>query len=656
MAKIFETNAAVFLKDAQNSSNEATRRGRLNLRTYSAKKHKNEADIFNTSTPAVNSLVLVRVKNNKRSSKNGPWYNGPYQVYSETYEDSTVNLAELARDKFLSVHVNRLIPFDSSLVPTWNEQAQTAATDFGLYFVPISFSNIEPTNAQLPTSLNNSQVTVKWLNGDKSKHPARDFKANGTFQHFLTTQHPSTRAIFKVPPANKIHPAVAKRPPEATGNDYIGDAADPTNIDSELNSFAQLQTSHCPGGIVIQSRIKVSNSDSESFFNTPILLDTGAQRINAISEKLAQKIELKTNQARSTAPTVIHAYNSMPTSHNGYLTLHVSLPSADECIEFTAKFIVVNNLSPDLIIGDSTIAQLKLIRSDFKPIQDKIESAAKVNYDNSRVTTSKMTLSTDNKKIDLTSLYEDDDNDESLPHPHLFPDHVSTEPRPPHNPQSLPKRLTLTELFEATEPQLELALSKLEKFSDIVFKLDTGLSPKQTLWCLIFFRQYDVFDSLFQSELGSALKHVTPMNLKVRKDCEHMDIFANPRPTTNAQKDTIDKMLELMLDKGIIRESDNPRFYAPIHVVKYTDPTKKDRTTIGKSFGTFSPAPEHDAVPETAATSPALKLRSEVNTPTKRGPCARRSRRWAIMVAKQAPSVDRMANIRHQDALPRRHD
>lgn len=158
-----------------------------------------------------------------------------------------------------------------------------------------------------------------------------------------------------------------------------------------------------------------------------------------------------------------------------------------------------------------------------------------------------------------------------------------------HDPQSLPKRLSLAELLEATEPQLELAYNELAKLSTTAFKFDASLSRKQALWCLILFTQYDVFDSIFQSELGSALKHVAPMELKVRKDCEHMDIFANPRPTTDAQKETIDDMLDLMLNRDIIRPSKNPRFYAPLHIVKYTDPTKKDRMTIDKSFGTFFP-------------------------------------------------------------------
>jgi hypothetical protein len=73
---------------------------------------------------------------------------------------------------------------------------------------------------------------------------------------------------------------------------------------------------------------------------------------------------------------VIEDFKKQPTSHSQYMTLKIHLAFQSRDVTFIAPFVVIEEITHDLILGDDVCAKFDLITSPIPEIQERLNIAA----------------------------------------------------------------------------------------------------------------------------------------------------------------------------------------------------------------------------------------------------------------------------------------
>ena len=292
------------------------------------------------------------------------------------------------------------------------------------------------------------------------------------------------------------------------------------------------------------------------------------------------------------------------------MLIEMTLKFTSETIVIRDKFTIIDQLSHDVILGDSLLAKANLVSSRIPEIQTRLDIAkhkctaeieifnfslidkldTNIVLQDSSLERDLITLQLEyqGKLINLDKLNDDDDDDKDIPATTCWPQHVQLRAKK-YVPPTSSQHLSFQAFFDLAHNNLqefERVEADLRKADDslptrgIVFKLEQlNHLPLCKRVAAAFLQSHNVHNQTFQNVLGSALMNVPPMDIE--RDPAHKDtkIFCQPRATSAEIRTVIKDNLENMLVTNVIRPATDPKMISPVHVVKYAN--KKPRFTIG---------------------------------------------------------------------------
>ena len=578
---------------------------------------------------------LILIKGKPNTKLDAPW-KGPVQVVHHGPGESALTYTELAREFTGDIHMDRTKPYSNSHKLTIDELRGVAAEDHNI-FVPVNFIDgifWKDGVREQDKKARNALITVQWQEGGTSVHPANDFKQNKTFQRdVLSKEEDNIKKMFKIADDARVRPAVQRRQlgeDEINFDDMIalGDepttiaasativatpsiahpSASPTPMDTDDDQGVSKATNFAHQGLIVVGILTCKQGDpaADDSVKANVLLDTGAQSCNCIHEEVAKRlIEMG---ARSThINTKINGFAgavSQATATRA-ITIKLRLSFENNDIDITDRFVVVDKLNHDLILGDEALAKAGIINSPIKDIQRKIDALAalseavvQINSITRQVledqepmqpsqstgpdtrlnslerTIFRLQLQYGSELIDLKKLNDIQQGEDDLPSPGAYPEFVRSK----RNYPIMPARLTRRSIVDLQG----MNKTQLDNYSSAVVgdHRKVSLNPALSEYQSAFARAYLASrHGIFACQLGSEITGIPAMTIQRSEEHKHKQVWCHPRQTTPEGRQTIKEQLDEMLEADVIRRSTKPLSTSPVHIVKL--PNKKDRFTIG---------------------------------------------------------------------------
>ena len=577
---------------------------------------------------------LILIKGKPDTKLDSPW-KGPVQVTYHRPGESTLTYTELAREFTGDIHMDRTKRYSNSHNLTIDELRGVAGQDHNI-FVPVNFIDgifWKDGVKEADKKARNALIEVEWLEGGRSVHPANDFKQNKTFQRdVLSKEEDAVKKMFKIADDARVRPAVQRRQLNeeeinfddmiAIGDEPTATAAsatvvatpnispptdDPTPTDTDDQGVSKATNLAHQGLIVVGSLTsKQGDPAAANSIKANVLLDTGAQACNCIHEEVAKRL-IEIGAGATLINTRINGFAGAvaQTTATRAITIKLRLSFENNDIDITDKFVVVDKLNHDLILGDEALAKANIIRSPIKELQRKIDALAALSNAEVQINCIsirdledqepmqpsqaagpdtrlnslernilRLQLQFGDELIDLKKLNEIQQGEDDLPSPGAYPEFVRSKREYPIMPARL-KRHSITDFQGMTKTQLD-------NYSSAVVgdHRKVSLNPALSEYQVSFARAYIASrHGIFACQLGSAITGIPPMTIRRAEEHKHKQVWCHPRQTTPEGRQTIKEQLDEMLEADVIRRSTNPLSTSPVHLVKL--PGKKDRFTIG---------------------------------------------------------------------------
>lgn len=535
---------------------EMVERANKYLAQRDAKRHPSKPDIFNTSSFKKGERVLVLHKNDKRPHKMATRAFGPMKVIEQ--KGSGVYVQEMARNLSHFVHVNRVIPFDSSRTSE-TEQIELAARDHALFTIEsiVSHRKIKVDKEQ---TKDNIEVLVRWTSGDDSWHGAKDLQQDPKFIEY----------------ARNV-PWLAK---------LFGIEAGPITTASFETIIAAVSSRQ---GVVVAGNIMPADANPETeadkAIQVDILIDSGANRVNTINKATADKL-VQQGVTTQVSDIKLRGHDGHANNFDSKIEGTIYLSFRDKSIAINDSFIIVPTSNHDVILGDAASAKAGLLTSAIPEIQAKLDqladkSTARIRHDILKINA--VDLDYEDQHIALPRLNQDDFSEQELPLLGVFPEHVKIEPARLQPMAEGPEHIVPVgpdKLFKLSDSDLEAIINKGEDDDVKAISINKSLTNRQLLIAKALLTQYQQHFQLFQTKLGSHLVDVPKMKIEFKDEHIHAESSCYPRAVSPEGDKIIRENLSELLQAACIRKSLNPRIISPCHLVKYPD--KKDRFVIGK--------------------------------------------------------------------------